>query len=482
MASGFNDLSLSSSDQVKLRLPKGFGASDAVGTVVELITNNRLGGASIYLEMFNKKGSADVVTKKTAKNFFKYIKNDLYDNTIFHRSVPGFVLQGGGFSAPLAPAVQGGSVDPIESYEAVQNQPGNSNLRGTIAMAKLSGRPDSATSQWFINLSNNSGSLDTQNEGFTVFGEVLGDGMIVVDQLASADVYNFGGAFAQLPLWELRDDGSSSLDIQPQDFIVVDSARKLKRKQQPYELVVESSDNDLVEASFGKKKKLKLNASGSQSGVAEISVSAVSLIDGTSYEESFDVVVGGSSEARELSRSSQRRRRRKDVFVGAGSLEEPFYRFFDAEGNELDDFKINVKKKYRFHRLDQAESHPFYIGDSGYNSASTGALKIKGDGSFADGITGAEVLKFQVRKSDRKAFKRDGELSFFCTSHSSMISDFAIKGQKSVPEVETIQEISAEPVINEPVSSEPVNNDLTAGYSGGYYRMAMDSLDQLPLI
>ena len=97
MASGFNDLSLSSSDQVKLRLPKGFGASDAVGTVVELITNNRLGGASIYLEMFNKKGSADVVTKKTAKNFLKYIKKDLYDNSIFHRSVPGFVLQGGGF-------------------------------------------------------------------------------------------------------------------------------------------------------------------------------------------------------------------------------------------------------------------------------------------------------------------------------------------------------------------------------------------------
>ena len=80
MASGFSDLTLSSSDQTTVKLPKGFGASDAVGTVVELSTNNRLGDASIYLEMYNKKNSAEVVTKKTAKNFLKYIKKDLYDN------------------------------------------------------------------------------------------------------------------------------------------------------------------------------------------------------------------------------------------------------------------------------------------------------------------------------------------------------------------------------------------------------------------
>ena len=200
MASGFNDLSLSRSDQATVKLPKGFGASDAVGTVVELITNNRLGDSSIYLEMFNKKGSADVVTKKTVKNFLKYIKKDLYDNSIFHRSVPGFVLQGGGFSAPILPTNEGGPPERITTFKTIKNQPGNSNTRGTLAMAKQAGDPDSATSQWFVNLEDNP-SLDTSNEGFSVFGQVLGEGMNIVDQLASAEFYNFGGPFAQLPLW-----------------------------------------------------------------------------------------------------------------------------------------------------------------------------------------------------------------------------------------------------------------------------------------
>ena len=67
----FNDLSLAPSDQSVVKLPKGFGASDAVGAVVELTTNSQLGDRSIFLELFNKKGSADVLTKKTAKNFKK---------------------------------------------------------------------------------------------------------------------------------------------------------------------------------------------------------------------------------------------------------------------------------------------------------------------------------------------------------------------------------------------------------------------------
>ena len=190
----FNDLSLAPSDKSVVKLPKGFGASDAVGAVVELTTNNQLGDRSIFLELFNKKESADVLTKKTVKNFFKYLNKGVYDNSIFHRSVPGFVLQGGGFSAPLAPADEGGSIDPVDTFNPIKNEPGNSNRRGTIAMAKLAGDPDSATSQWFVNLEDNL-SLDTQNEGFTVFGKVLGNGMEVVDYLASVEVYNFGGPY-----------------------------------------------------------------------------------------------------------------------------------------------------------------------------------------------------------------------------------------------------------------------------------------------
>ena len=93
MASGFNDLSLSRSEQTKVKPSKGFGASAAVGTVVELSTNNQLGDSTIYLEMFNKKGSAGTVTKKTVKNFLKYAKKGLYNNSIFHRSVPGLFFR-----------------------------------------------------------------------------------------------------------------------------------------------------------------------------------------------------------------------------------------------------------------------------------------------------------------------------------------------------------------------------------------------------
>ena len=195
MASGFSDLSLGNSDKAKVKLPKGFGSSDVVSTVVELVTNNKLGDSSIYLEMFNKSGSAEVLTKKTVKNFLKYVKRDLYDNSIFHRSVPGFVLQGGGFLAPDLPTNEGGPPERITPFKMIKNQPGNSNLRGTIAMAKQAGDPDSATSQWFVNLVDNF-PLDEQNEGFTVFGKVLGQGMEIIDQLSSANIYNFGGAFS----------------------------------------------------------------------------------------------------------------------------------------------------------------------------------------------------------------------------------------------------------------------------------------------
>jgi peptidyl-prolyl cis-trans isomerase A (cyclophilin A) len=82
----------------------------------------------------------------------------------------------------------------------VANDPKFSNVRGTIAMAKLGGDPNSATSQWFINVGNNSANLDVQNGGFTVFGQVIGNGMDVIDAIERLPVFNFGGAFDSMPL------------------------------------------------------------------------------------------------------------------------------------------------------------------------------------------------------------------------------------------------------------------------------------------
>jgi cyclophilin family peptidyl-prolyl cis-trans isomerase len=133
----------------------------------------------------------------TVANFLSYVNAGRYNESFIHRSVPGFVIQGGGFG------LSGNAVVSVPTNDAVQNEPGISNQRGTVAMAKLGGYPNSATSQWFINLKDNSGptaNLDTENGGFTVFGRVVGNGMAVADRVASLKTQNLGGALNELPL------------------------------------------------------------------------------------------------------------------------------------------------------------------------------------------------------------------------------------------------------------------------------------------
>lgn len=145
----------------------------------------------------------DEETPATVQNFLNYINDGDYLNSIVHRSAKlqtggDFVVQGGGFRTDLT---------RIPTDPPVMNEPGISNLRGTIAMAKLGGDPNSATSQWFINLGDNS-FLDSEMSGaFTVFGEVVGDGMDIVDAIADVDRFDIRsidpvdfGAFNEIPL------------------------------------------------------------------------------------------------------------------------------------------------------------------------------------------------------------------------------------------------------------------------------------------
>jgi cyclophilin family peptidyl-prolyl cis-trans isomerase len=151
----------------------------------------------------------------TVANFMDYVNNGDYDGMLFHRyaeSPPGtpFVLQTGGyyFDPNLGPFFAGGAQE-ITPIRTIPNQFGRSNTRGTIAMAKLPGNPDSADSEWFINLADNSANLDTQNGGFTVFAEVLGNGMKVIDEIVSFGVLatcvdyepvpGLCGAFSNMP-------------------------------------------------------------------------------------------------------------------------------------------------------------------------------------------------------------------------------------------------------------------------------------------
>lgn len=114
---------------------------------------------------------------KTVENFLAYVDSGFYDGTIFHRVIPGFMAQGGGFTFDFQ---EKPTRDPVENESAN----GLSNARATIAMARTND-PNSATAQFYINLVDNS-RLDGSAErpGYTVFGKVL-LGMSVVQQIAA---------------------------------------------------------------------------------------------------------------------------------------------------------------------------------------------------------------------------------------------------------------------------------------------------------
>jgi peptidyl-prolyl cis-trans isomerase A (cyclophilin A) len=144
--------------------------SSWAGTVVRV--NSPLG--EFYIELL------DDSTPVTAENFLHYVNSGLYNGTVIHRLVPGFVIQGGWLT--FDQSIQ--TFFPIATRGNIQNEYRVSNQRGTLAMAKQGGDPNSANSQWFINLGDNS-FLDSQNGGFTVFARVMGDGMQVVDAIAA---------------------------------------------------------------------------------------------------------------------------------------------------------------------------------------------------------------------------------------------------------------------------------------------------------
>ncbi|MFJ2280436.1 peptidylprolyl isomerase [Pseudomonas sp. NPDC087803] len=111
----------------------------------------------------------------STKNFLDYVNSGFYTNTIFHRVIPGFMAQGGGFTPQMQ---QKDTKAPIKN----EHKNGLANVRGTLSMARTS-VPDSATSQFFINVKDND-FLD-QGDGYAVFGKVV-KGMDVVDVIVNS--------------------------------------------------------------------------------------------------------------------------------------------------------------------------------------------------------------------------------------------------------------------------------------------------------
>lgn len=118
----------------------------------------------------------------STKNFIDYAKADFYDGLIFHRVIDNFMIQGGGYTKDMTQRKEG-----LRAPIANEWQNGLKNTRGTIAMARLGGQPDSATAQFFINVKDNT-FLDQPRDGaaYAVFGKVV-EGMDVVDKIRNAE-------------------------------------------------------------------------------------------------------------------------------------------------------------------------------------------------------------------------------------------------------------------------------------------------------
>ncbi|MGB3974990.1 MAG: peptidylprolyl isomerase [bacterium] len=165
-----------------------------MGSVSVIVMETSLG--TIEIALFQDKSPL------TVSNFLQYVDDGFYDGTIFHRVVKDFIVQGGGFTPDFSLK---------KTKEAIKNEAKNGlkNKRGRIAMART-GIIDSATSQFFINLKDNS-MLDHKDEsangyGYAVFGQVI-KGMEVVDQIGSMetgerfmDPENKRGLYHDVPL------------------------------------------------------------------------------------------------------------------------------------------------------------------------------------------------------------------------------------------------------------------------------------------
>lgn len=183
------------------------------------------------VRMLTSMGAIDVIlydnaAPNTVNNFLNYVNSGKYLNSFVHRSVPGFIIQGGGYVWNDA----SNNISSIVTNAPVANEfsASRSNKRGTIAMAKQNGAPDSATSQWFFNLADNGSTLDGQNGGFTVFGEVSASTMAVVDAIAALPIGNAGGAFSELPLVSTPSNGT----IQKSNLVILSAVTAVANNYQ----------------------------------------------------------------------------------------------------------------------------------------------------------------------------------------------------------------------------------------------------------
>ncbi len=237
-------------------------------------------------------------TPLTNANFLTYVDAGSYTNSFIHRHAVNFVVQGGGFK------FENDGFALTDQNDPVMNEPFNENVRGTVAMAKLGGDPDSATNQWFFNLEDNRANLDNQNGGFTAFANVIGDGMDVIDSMRDIPIFNASNitsAFNTLPLQNFANDGSPLME---ENFILFNQVARVDDVLGDLDGSgnFTGADIDLLYAEYGTAAANDLNFDLDSSGTVDdadrdrlIERIALTRLGDTNFDGKVDVLTDASS-------------------------------------------------------------------------------------------------------------------------------------------------------------------------------------------
>lgn len=282
----------SSGGTAVIDLSNYFDNDEIDGTVVRY---NTVFG-SFDIELF------DDITVNTVNNFLGYVDSGAYDGTFIHRSVrvgqndpvsggasTYDILQGGTYkySAPS-------SYNPIATGTPVVNEAQIENTRGTIAMARTN-NPNSATSGWFFNLDDANADAFTNDPttGYAVFGQVLGDGLDVLDDIATTPIWDAGSvssAFRSLPLRDFTNDHFPNNN----DLVVINS---VKRVADLSFRVVSNSQANRVDVVIGENGQLILSTKGVNGPqTVTLTIEAVDY-DGNTTQTTFTVELGAAKDS-----------------------------------------------------------------------------------------------------------------------------------------------------------------------------------------
>gem|GEM_PF-2439215 len=381
-----------SDDDSQINLLNQFDDPFTTGLVARFeLYDTSLAGGVVQVVLFDQAGAGAPLT---VQNFQNYSEDGDYQNSFIHRAAEDtlgeFVIQGGGF------IFEGGSASNVPTDPPVQNEfsADRSNLRGTIAMAKLGNDPNSATSQWFFNMRDNASNLDNQNGGFTVFGQVLGDAdLAVIDAIAALPIVNAGGPFTDLPL--IVDDPNTIGSIGEDDVVRFRDITVSEVDELTFS-IVSNSNPDIVTVSIAPDNQLVLDYLPGRSGTAEITIRATNLL-GVSVEDTFTLtlentsnLVQGTDEADELQGNDT-----ADVIRGLGGDDVLFGlggndRIFGQDGND------RVVGNIGNDRLSGAAGRDTLQGGSGNDSLLGGAdndrLLAAGGDDLLRGNDGDDLL------------------------------------------------------------------------------------------